>query len=63
MRKEFQKGMFEAFHILKKIADNLKKPVEQYGNCPPLHDLGSEVCAHNHMYMYFSCIDAKTQWV
>ena len=31
-REDVQKGLFDAFHILKKIADNLKKPVKKYGN-------------------------------
>ena len=31
-REDARKGMFDAFHILKKIADNLKKPLDKYGN-------------------------------
>lgn len=31
MRENARKGMFDAFHILRKIADNLNQPVEKYG--------------------------------
>lgn len=31
MKEDAQKGMFDAFHILKKIADNLNQPVRKYG--------------------------------
>ena len=61
MRKKIQKGMFDAFHVLKKIADNLKKPVKKYGNCPSLYDLSSEPSMHKHMY--FTCVDTKIQCV
>ena len=47
MQGKVQKGMFEAFHILKKIADNLNEPVEKYGK--PL-----SLCNHGYDTKKFS---------
>ena len=65
-REDVQKGMFDAFHILKKIADNLKKPMENYGNLLFSNNQGlmhANILNHMYMSVYVYCIYPKIQQV